>query len=294
MKKELAKMLSVIIPCYNGAETIGLQLKAFASQQWSEPWEIIVADNRSTDHTRAIVKNFQEQLPNLRLIDAFDRQGQPHALNVGVQAAKGDRLAFCDADDEIGPGWVAAMGNALSQYDLVAGRLDAEKLNEKWLQQSRQCPQQQGLQQYDYPPFLPHAAGCNFGVKRTIYDAIGAFDDSLPYLHDTDFIWRVQLGGTPIHFVPDAIVHYRYRDTFSGIYRQAVNYAEYNVILYKRYRSQGMPMLTVRAGILKKWKRIFKDLFGVRDKTSYARWLWMFGWQIGRLKGSLKHRVYAL
>ncbi len=287
-------MLSIIIPCYNGEKTIGVQLKAFVNQHWSKPWEIIVVDNRSTDNTRAIVKKFQEQLPNLRIVDAFDRQGQPHALNIGVQAARGDMLVFCDADDEIGPGWVEAMGNALLQNDLVAGRLDAKKLNEKWLQESRQCPQQQGLQEYTYPPFLPHAAGCNFGVKRKHFDTIGGFDESLPYLHDTDFIWRVQIAGKPIKYVPDAIVHYRYRKTFSGIYRQALNYAEYNVILYKRYRSQGMPKLPFNIGILRNWIGLVKNLFRVRDKASYARWLWMCGWHMGRLKGSIKHRVYAL
>jgi glycosyltransferase involved in cell wall biosynthesis len=286
-------MLSVIIPCYNGAETIGIQLKALTDQQWSEPWEIIVVDNLSTDHSRAVVKQYQEQLQNLRLVDAFAQQGQPYALNVGVQAARGEMLAFCDADDEIGLGWVAAMGEALSRYDLVAGRLDPEKLNEKWVKESRNCPQQMGLQKYDYPPYLPHGAGCNFGVKRTLYEVVGGFDISLPYLHDTDFIWRVQLTGTSIHFVPEAVVQYRYRDTFGGIYRQAFNYAKYNVILYKRYRSLGMPKLPRRAGI-KKWSPVFKGLLGVRDKASYARWLWMFGWQMGRLQGSIKYRVYAL
>jgi glycosyltransferase involved in cell wall biosynthesis len=42
--------LSVIIPCYNGAETIAAQLEALAGQQWSGQWEVIVSDNGSTDN----------------------------------------------------------------------------------------------------------------------------------------------------------------------------------------------------------------------------------------------------
>ena len=38
-------MLSVIIPCYNAADTIGVQLAALASQTCGGPWEVIVADN---------------------------------------------------------------------------------------------------------------------------------------------------------------------------------------------------------------------------------------------------------
>ncbi|MBF2059991.1 glycosyltransferase family 2 protein, partial [Fischerella thermalis] len=41
--------VSVIIPCLNAAETIGVQLEALANQQWSQPWEVIIADNGSTD-----------------------------------------------------------------------------------------------------------------------------------------------------------------------------------------------------------------------------------------------------
>lgn len=130
--------LSVIIPCYNGANTIADQLEALANQEWSEPWEIIVADNRSTDNSMAIVKQYQERLPNLRIVDASARQGQPYALNCGAEAAVGESLAFCDADDVVGPCWLVAMGQALSKYDFVACRFDTEKLNPPWLSKAGQ------------------------------------------------------------------------------------------------------------------------------------------------------------
>ena len=41
--------LSVIIPCFNAATTIGAQLEALANQAWAEPWELIIADNGSKD-----------------------------------------------------------------------------------------------------------------------------------------------------------------------------------------------------------------------------------------------------
>ena len=121
--------LSVIIPCYNGAKTIAVQLEALAFQQWSEPWEVIIADNGSTDDSIAIVERYRHRLPHLRIVDASARKGQPYALNVGAQAASGEALVFCDADDEVGPGWLAAMGEALSKYDFVACRFETKKLN---------------------------------------------------------------------------------------------------------------------------------------------------------------------
>ena len=62
--------LSVIIPCYNAARTIADQLDALASQQCSEPWEILIVNNRSTDNTVEIVEGYSQRLPNLRITEA--------------------------------------------------------------------------------------------------------------------------------------------------------------------------------------------------------------------------------
>lgn len=285
--------LSVIVPCFNGAKTIAVQLEALANQDWSGPWEVIVSDNGSTDGSMAIVEQYQERLPNLRVVDASDRPGGAHARNVGARAATGDALAFCDADDEVAPGWVAAMVEALSTHDFVAGRLESEKLNTSWVREVRgEGPQQDGLQGYIYPPYLPHAASCNLGIKRSLYEAVGEFDES-QILHDTDYCWRVQLAGTELHFIPDVVVHYRYRDTLGGTYRQARNYGEYNVILYKKYRRLGMPQLSWKTSV-KAWVRLLRRLLRIRCRKDLAKWVWSFCWRMGRLQGSVKHRVFAV
>lgn len=285
--------LSVIIPCYNASETIVFQLEALANQRWSEPWEVIVVDNRSTDDSMAIVEQYRGRLPNLRIVDAYGRQSQAYALNIGVQAAAGEALAICDADDKVAPGWVAAMGAALSKYGFVAGSLKADELNESWVQRVRRCPQQDGLQEYTYPPYMPHAAGSNIGFKRSVYEAVSGFDESVPVLHDTDYCWRVQLAGMRIHFEPNAVVQYRFRHTVGGIYRQSRAYGESNALLYKRYRSLGMPKLSWKKGA-RKWVRLLRRLPQIRSKEGLARWIWKFGMRMGRLQGSIKYRVLAL
>jgi glycosyltransferase involved in cell wall biosynthesis len=285
--------LSVIVPCLNSADTIAIQLEALANQQWSQPWEIIVSENGSTDRTLSIVKQYMQKIPYLRMVDASAQSGAAYARNEGARAAAGNLLAFCDADDEVAPGWVAAIGEALSRYDFVAGRLQAVKLNETWAQSARRCPQQDSLQQYTYPPFLPHAAGCNLGVKKSLHQAIGGFDESMPKLHDTDYCWRIQLAGVKLHFIPEALVHYRYRNTLSGMYHQAFVWGEYNVVLYKKYRSQGMPKLSWKQGI-RAWIRLFRNLSQLLGQDSRYKWLWEFAWRLGRVRGSLKQRTFAL
>ena len=125
--------LSVIVPCLNAADTISVQLKALAGQHWSEPWEVIVSDNGSTDNTLEIVKQYAKQSSLFHVVDASHHRGRGVARNVGARHASGEALAFCDADDEVAPGWVAAIGEALRRHDFVASRFERKKYSRRKL-----------------------------------------------------------------------------------------------------------------------------------------------------------------
>lgn len=283
--------LSVIIPCLDGSQTISVQLEALARQEWPEPWEVIFADNGSTDRTIEIVKSYQERLPNLRIVDASARRGQPYALNVGARAATGESLLFCDDDDEVGAGWLAAMGDALARYDFVAARCDSEKLNVPWVRASRGELQHNGLFQSSLGH--PYAGGGTLGVKRALYEAIGGVDESLPVLHDIDLCWRLQSAGVELHFVPDAVLHVRFRDTYVGMYRQARAWGNYHVLLCKKHRVLAAPEVVAK-GSIRAWTRLMRRLPSlVVSKADRGRWIWRFGWLVGRLQGDVKYRVLA-
>jgi glycosyltransferase involved in cell wall biosynthesis len=287
--------LSVIIPCYNAADTISDQLDAMVNQEWSEPWEVVVVNNRSTDLSMSIVRSYQKLLPNLRIIDAFEQQGQPYALNTGIKAALGESVAFCDSDDVVGEGWIAAMGEALAMHEFVACRMDTEKLNSEWLQQSRGNSQLEDLPSIWYPPFMLHAGGGTLGIRRSLCLEVGEFDAGLPCLHDTDYCFRIQQRGVALHFVPEAVMHIRFRDSLLDIYRQARNYAKYNVKLSKRHRpiiaQTVKDLLRPWVRYFRKWVRQARLLPLARNRVTRGKWVWSLGWQVGRLQGSLRHRV---
>jgi glycosyltransferase involved in cell wall biosynthesis len=284
--------LSVVIPCYNAARTITGQLEALASQKWSEPWELIVADNGSTDDSVAIVKSYQARVPALRIVDASDRQGAAHARNAGAQVACGHALAFCDADDEVGSGWLAAMGQALSRDPFVAGRMEMAKLNPSWVTEAYgRHPQEVGLQRIWYPPYLPHAGGSTLGVQRAVHEMVGGFDESLPYLEDTEYCFRIQRTGIGMTFVADAVVHVRLRGSCRDIFRQGRCWARYNVLLYKRYRPSGTREYGRWLDHMRNWAGLLWRLVKLRRQAEFRRWVWQCAWQIGRLEGSLRFGV---
>ena len=293
MPKDGNIKLSVIIPCYNGEDYIAEQLEALLGQQWSEPWEVIFVDNRSTDNSMAIVKSYEKRLSNLRIVDASTKLGQPYALNSGANASKAESLLFVDADDVVGVGYVKEMGEALKKNEFVAAQFDYEKINPLWTLKYRSNGQKDDIQQYTNPPFLPHAGGGSLGVKRKIYQDVGGFDEAFPALHDTDFCWKIQLSGIKLQFVQHAVLHVRLRNTLKGIYRQTNSYGEYNVKLYKKYRKMGMPKISREIGF-KKWKKLIRSLPKLRQTERRPIIINQLGWRIGRLKGCIKYRTIAL
>src|SRR5690349_18587996 len=101
--------LSVVIPCYNSATTLGDQLTALAGQRTRYSWEVLIADNGSRDDTVAVATAFRNRMPLLRIVDASSRRGAAYARNAGARAACGAALLFCDADDVMGEGYLEAM-----------------------------------------------------------------------------------------------------------------------------------------------------------------------------------------
>jgi glycosyltransferase involved in cell wall biosynthesis len=284
--------LSVIIACYNAEGTIGVQLSALADQICDELWEVIVADNGSTDNSVSVVHQYKSLLPNLRVVDASDVRGQAHARNVGARAATGEALAFVDADDEVAPGWVAAISEALSQHDFVACRIDTEKLNAFWIHKLNGTAQHESVQKTLFYPFFVHAGGGTLGIKSSRHQQIGGFDESLPPREDTDYCFRLQLLGLELHFVPEAVVHVRLRDTLPGIFRQARLWGELGVLVYKKL-DERIDTRIERPWIshIRMWQSLLKRLPQLRYQQGRAAWIRSLGFQVGRLRGSIKHRV---
>lgn len=113
--------ISVVIPCFDANETLGLQLEALSRQVDPPAFEVIVVDNRSATPPDEIVAAWQGRLANLRLVRATEAQGISVARNVGVREARTDKIILCDADDAAGSTFVRAAFEGLEQADFVTG-----------------------------------------------------------------------------------------------------------------------------------------------------------------------------
>ena len=286
--------VSVIVPCLNAAGTVGAQLEALGRQTWPGDVEVLVADNGSADGSAELARSFADRLPRLRVMNAASRGGPAYARNVAAAAATGDALLFCDADDEVAEGWIDGLVRVLERHEAAASRHEIERLNgEQARRLHGDAAQQHGLPGYTNPPFLDHAGGCGLGVRRHVFEELGGFDEDYVALEDTDLCWRLQLAGYRLVFAPDAVVHVRLPSTLADAFRQAARYGRYNVYIYTRYRSRGMPRLPVLPGLLKLAALVLRG-YRLLSPATRGRWIWLAGWRLGRLSGCLRYRTFAL
>ena len=294
-----APALSVIIACRNGAATLGETLEGLVAQRWDRPWEIVLADNGSTDGSAALFRAVAAAHPEcrMRVVDASGRPGKPFALNTGIAAARAPALAFCDADDVPGEGWLAAMGKALADHAIVACRIDFDRLNSGWIRRTRGELQHAGLEHLPFLPDLVHAGGGTMGMQRRVVEEIGGFDPDFAYLEDAEFSLRAQLAGHEIKFVPDAVMHVRARNDLKPIFRQNYNWGRYEMKLVSRYRDQGIAFAGGWQTYFRTWRRLLhhnlrSGLRPLPETMVNAAWLRAGAGRLtGQLAGMLRYRV---
>lgn len=283
--------LSVVIPYRNAAAVISDQLDALAAEQLAAEWEVILVDNGSSDGSSRIAEGYADRL-NLELVDAGEPPGAARATNLGVRHSSGAKLVFIDADDQIAPGYLAAMYDALDEHEFVTSAFDHQTLNPAWLQHAHgpyfRDPDNPLFVLFGVMPF----AGGSIGIRRSVFEAVGGFPEEFPRMYDIAFSWEVQQRtGVTIHYVPEAVYRVRYRPTLRALLRQGYAGGSTIPLLYRRYRGAGMTRRTTGAALLA-WARILKQLLFARTKADRAPVVIELGRYAGRIRGSLRHRVF--
>ena len=278
-------MITIVVPVLNGGQYLIEQLQALTAQRPNEPWEVVVADNGSTDGSFQVAQEWSLAHENFHAVDASKVAGPAAARNAGAVATTGEYLAFCDADDVVQAGWVDACVQALKQADLSAGRFDLWSLNDDF-----RPPQQlwTGIRPLG---FLPSGLGANLAVRRAAFIEVEGFDEELvPLGDDTDLCWRLQLRGFRFADMPDAMVAKRARPTFRGVFRQSYGYGQTGPILYQRYRANGLRRDL--PGALRGWAWLVLFAPMTFQPTRRFEWARGIGVRLGRLKGSWQLRVF--
>lgn len=192
--------VSVVIPVYNGTDTILRALQSVLSQSYTD-FEVLIVDDCSTDDTVAKISTLND--PRIRIISHDTNRGASAARNTAIQQAKGRLVAFLDADDR----WLDEkldkqvsymngasphMGACFCDFDMYRNEIDFRKPR----------PRIQWVDSFlDSCPVSP---GSTMMVRREVYDTVGLYDEAYERLEDWDWLLRL-LDHYEVRAIPEKL-----------------------------------------------------------------------------------------
>jgi glycosyltransferase involved in cell wall biosynthesis len=194
-------LISVIIPTFNRFEFLLPAVDSVLSQTYRD-YELIVIDDGSTDETGKGLKPYEKQLRYLYQ----ENRGVSAARNRGLQAARGDWIAFLDSDDWWLPKKLENQVRFISEHPQAA----VCQTDETWIRNGRRVNPQKKHQKFSGEIFAPSLIRCLVSpsaviIKKVLFDEVGFFDESLPACEDYDLWLRISCRH-PIYLLKEPLV----------------------------------------------------------------------------------------
>ncbi len=207
--------ISVIVPTYNRAQLLARALQSVVTQA-TPPMEVIVVDDGSNDGTEEVVCTRFPQVQYIRQ----NNQGVSNTRNRGIEAARGDWLAFLDSDDEWLPQKLASQKEMLaanSQYKIC-------HTDEIWIRNSTRVNAMKKHTKaggFIFERCLPLCvvSPSSVLIHRSVFDEVGLFNEDLPACEDYD-LWLRICARFPVLYIdrPLIIKHGGHADQLSHRY----------------------------------------------------------------------------
>jgi glycosyltransferase involved in cell wall biosynthesis len=198
--------VSVVIPAYDAAETVGGAISSVLSQTYTD-LEVVVVDDGSRDSTGAVAEAFEGPVRVVSQANA----GVSAARNRGLAEAEGALIAFCDADDVLLPRHLEALLTVYGRHGGIATS------NCFWLFPGGIHPSRTRYKGRFPKPERQRLAILeqNFVSTMSLFpkalaDEIGLFDTGLEVAEDWDFWLRAVYAGHTVSLQPEPLALYRW------------------------------------------------------------------------------------
>jgi len=246
LKREMpdhAPSVSVIMPVRQEASSISRSLEAVLAQDYpKDQLEIVVADGRSTDGTREIVRALQQRHANFVLVDNPGLIVST-GLNAALCRARGEIIVRVDGHTEIAPDYVrqcvAALGR--SGADNVGGRMRATGIGAfgEAVAVGTSSLFGVGNARFHYSENEEWVDTVYMGAwRREVFTRLGLFDEELVRDQDDEFNYRLSERGGRILLSPAIRSRYTARSTPPSLWRQYFQYGYWKVRVMQKHPRQ--------------------------------------------------------
>jgi cellulose synthase/poly-beta-1,6-N-acetylglucosamine synthase-like glycosyltransferase len=236
--------VSVIVPVRNEERFLADTLRPVLGQNYpADRFEVLVADGGSTDATREVVEALQRRHANLRLLDNPGRLSSA-GRNAAVRVARGEIVVVIDGHCEVdNPDYLADLADAFARSGAACvGRpqpLDVPGATP--VQRAVALARASRLGHHPASHIYsgeegfvpPHSVAVAY--RRTVFEAVGLFDESFDACEDVEFNHRVAEAGLRCFFTPKVAVRYHPRATLAGLFRQMVRYGRGRTRLLRKH-----------------------------------------------------------
>jgi glycosyltransferase involved in cell wall biosynthesis len=191
--------VTVIMPVYNGEKFIAEAIKSVINQQYHN-LEILVIDDGSTDKTAEVVAQFKDEIQYIYQKNS----GPAFARNQGINAAKGELIAFLDCDDLWTENKLTVQVNYLSQHPEI--QYVIAKMS-SFLEPGDTIPPgfRQELLEKDAVAPIPST----LVVRKSLFDTIGKFNPNLNIADDVDWFARCQDAKIQMSIIDEVLLYKR-------------------------------------------------------------------------------------
>ncbi len=212
--------VSVIVPTYNRAHLLGRALQSILNQTYKD-FEVIVADDGSTDKTDEVIRSFSAL--DIRYIRHEKNKGEAAARNTGVLAAKGEFIAFLDSDDEWLPEKLEKQ-MAVFQYHsprvgiVYSNMCEIERNGKRRIWKSPTFMPEDGRFYRRALNYQVYGIGIGSSiVRKACFEKVGIFDERLSYYVDFDFFIRLSKEFCFYHIKEPLMNYYVTDDSFRWV-----------------------------------------------------------------------------
>ena len=256
---------SAILTTFNCEETIEDSILSILSQEIT-PFELIIADDASTDNTVQILKAFKNSPTNIAIIENDKNTGQSSGRNRCAEIAKTDYLIFFD-DDDISLSCRAGLHfkmfesgsdlNFVSSHKIYGAGYQTSAINDE-INPTVFSPEDMtgnlllGEKTIGLKFYVP---ACTLAIKKSSYLELGGFDEVLRRLEDVDLALRATRQVMKFAFSSEVGVSRKYT---TGADKGGGIDAQYESVLLEKYRNE-MSIWDFKSA--KSWQQIRKFYF---------------------------------